>query len=74
MISLLKKIFNNKPEIINIVEHYFCCGDDIMSINIGEILNLIKYQRWQVIQNIMKKPEKKVYINKIINYCKRIKI
>ena len=74
MISVLKRLFNNKPEILEIVEHYFCCGDDLLSIYIAEILNLIKYKRWQVIQNIIENPQKKIYIYKIINYCKRIKL
>jgi hypothetical protein len=74
MISILKRIFDNKPEVIEIVHHYFCCGDDLLSVYIDEILNLIKYRRWEVIKNMCVNPQKKVYVYKIINYCKRIKI
>jgi len=73
MITKLKTIFKNKPDLINEVKYYFCCGDDILSVYIHEILELIKYGRWDVIKNISQNHQKKIYIHKIINYCCRLK-
>jgi hypothetical protein len=73
MNSTLKRLFINKPDLIEEVRYYFCCDNDLLSIYIEEILNLIKYKRWEVIENIIRNPQKKLYVHKIINYCKRLK-
>lgn len=74
MNTTLKRLFINKPYLIEEVRYYFCCDNDLLSINIEEILILIKYNRWQVIADIIRNPQKKLYVCEIINYCKRLKI